>query len=274
MKFTASTDTFSAFALTAAVGASPPSTPSGLAATNVSVPSSISARLTWSASSNSPEGYYLYRSTDNSTFALLTDAGNVTTYTDTSSLSSNTKYYYKVSAYKSSGAQESSASDAVEVTTSIASGGGVVSSGGSGGSRAPSAVVATTPIATTTCRGRSRTLSSRERFRCSAIMTAVLCLVFTNTLVLVPQVPNPTIYADPKRALLFRGGRPARRPHFGASSWQLFKIRHGLAKSGDAGYGFVGPRLAEIERAGSSSVSTALCSASTGLVRTTPAPQA
>ena len=134
VEFTAVGTHFSAYALSAATGVSPPDTPGSVAATR----SGSSLVITWGASSGSPEGYYVYRDTsDTGSFALLADVsgGSTASYTD-SSASVGTTYYYKVSAYKSSGSSESSASSAVNSIIPH-SGGGGGGGGGGGASTAP-----------------------------------------------------------------------------------------------------------------------------------------
>ncbi len=132
--FTANGTHFSAYALSDAQGVNPPGSPTGVGAT---AGSAGSGRITvaWTAPSGgtTPTGYYVYRDVSASgSFALLADAGLVTSYADTTP-AAGIIYYYKVGAYASSGTLESVASDAssgISVTAAGPSGGG----GGGGGS--------------------------------------------------------------------------------------------------------------------------------------------
>ena len=73
--------------------------------------------VTWTANTEGDlAGYYVYRSTDGGTlYPLLADAGDVLTYADSSSLTVDTAYYYKISAYDTD-TNESAASSAVSGT--------------------------------------------------------------------------------------------------------------------------------------------------------------
>jgi fibronectin type 3 domain-containing protein len=65
--------------------------------------SSTEIDLTWTDNSNNETGFGIQRSTDNKTFALLTNVGaNVTFYPD-ATVGAATKYYYKVTATNSAG---------------------------------------------------------------------------------------------------------------------------------------------------------------------------
>ncbi len=131
--FTAVGTHFSAYALSSPTGAEPPGTPGSVTATAGSgVGSAIT--ITWSASTNNPTGYYVYRSTDNSSFPLYAtiSSGSTLTYTD-SNVSGGTTYYYKVAGFSDGGSQESAASAAVNATSATAGGGGSPSGGGGGG---------------------------------------------------------------------------------------------------------------------------------------------
>ncbi|MEK7087680.1 MAG: peptidoglycan-binding protein [Patescibacteria group bacterium] len=134
VKFTAVGTPFSAYALSTPTGSEPPGTPSNVAAT---AGSGVGAAITvtWTASTNNPTGYYVYRSTDNSSFPLLAtiSGGSTVTYTD-SGVSGGTTYYYKVAGFSDSGAQESAASAAVSAQSPGAGGGG---GGGGGGGSSP-----------------------------------------------------------------------------------------------------------------------------------------
>ena len=145
VKFTAVGTHFSAYALSASTGASPPSTPGSVTAT---AGAGVGAAITvsWGASTNSPTGYYVYRSTDNSSFPLLADVSgaNTTSYTD-SAVSGGTTYYYKVAGYSDGGAQESAASSASSATSPAAGGGG--GGGGAGGGGGGGTSVVPTPRA-------------------------------------------------------------------------------------------------------------------------------
>ena len=90
--------------------------------------------VTWAASTNNPTGYYVYRSTDNSSFPLYAtiSSGSTLTYTD-SNVSGGITYYYKVAGFSDSGSQESAASAAVNATSPAAAGGGSPGGGGGGG---------------------------------------------------------------------------------------------------------------------------------------------
>ncbi len=119
---------FSAYALADPRGVEPPGTPTGVSATGGSAGSG-QITMAWTASSGgtSATGYYIYRDTSASgSFALLANAGNVTSYTDTTP-TAGTTYYYKVGAYASGGDLESAASSvanaSVAAATSVSSGG-------------------------------------------------------------------------------------------------------------------------------------------------------
>lgn len=128
--FKATTDHFSDYALTEPTDPSAPDTPSGLSA---EVLGSDSIQLTWTANTEDDlAGYYIYR--DTSSNGLFPQIAKVlaptTNYTDTAGLSSNTTYYYKISAYDTD-SFESAASSYVSATTK--GGGAVIVSGGGGG---------------------------------------------------------------------------------------------------------------------------------------------
>ncbi len=95
-----------------------PSMPSNFTVNN----SSSSVSLSWS-DTNNESGYYLYRSSDNSNYTLLSSlSSNTTSYTD-NAVSANTIYYYYLTPYNTSG---------IGISTMIENGSS--SSGGSGGS--------------------------------------------------------------------------------------------------------------------------------------------
>lgn len=81
---------------------SPPTAPSGLSATAVS---KSQIKLSWTDNSgNNEDGFKIERSTDGSTFAEIATVGkNVTTFQNTTGLSRNKTYYYRVRAYNSGG---------------------------------------------------------------------------------------------------------------------------------------------------------------------------
>ena len=83
-------------------GTSPPPTPpSNLSATAAS---SSSIDLAWTDNSFDEDGFDIERSTDGTSFTLLTSVGtNVVAYTDTEELAASTTYWYRVSAYNSNG---------------------------------------------------------------------------------------------------------------------------------------------------------------------------
>ncbi|MBI2175307.1 MAG: carboxypeptidase regulatory-like domain-containing protein, partial [Parcubacteria group bacterium] len=129
--FTAVGTHFSLYALSASTGTEPPSTPGGVTAT-AGNPGSQTITISWGSVSGAT-GYYVYRDTDSGgSFALLANAGNVTSYSNTS-VTNGTTYYYKIGAYKSGGSAESAASSAVSAKVSILGGGGVIGGGGGGG---------------------------------------------------------------------------------------------------------------------------------------------
>jgi len=101
-------------------GTSPPPTPpSGLSATATS---SSSIDLAWTDNSQDEDGFDIERSTDGSSFTLLTSLGtNVIEYTDTE-LTASTTYWYRVSAYNSNG---NSAYTNIANATTLQSGGDV-----------------------------------------------------------------------------------------------------------------------------------------------------
>ncbi|MBU1046021.1 Ig-like domain-containing protein [Patescibacteria group bacterium] len=131
------TDHLSDFAPLVPTDASAPATPTGLAAT-ASTSGTATVTLTWSANSEGDlSGYYIYRSINGgTTYPLLADAGNVLTYADSSSLTSGTTYYYKISAYDT-GSNESAATAAVSGTPTVPAteevGGTILPTGGGGG---------------------------------------------------------------------------------------------------------------------------------------------
>lgn len=108
----ATTDHLSDYALNIPTDASAPATPTGLTATG-NTSGSAQVVLTWTANSEGDlSGYYVYRSTDNSTFPLLsTISAGTETCTD-SAVSGGTTYYYRIAAYDT-GANESAACTAV-----------------------------------------------------------------------------------------------------------------------------------------------------------------
>jgi len=72
--------------------------------------------LSWTDVSNE-DGYYLYRSTDNTNFtSIATLAANTTVYSD-ASVSSNTTYYYYIKAYNAEGTSTASATVSGEITS-------------------------------------------------------------------------------------------------------------------------------------------------------------
>lgn len=95
-----------------------PATPTGLAASRNSDGTSVT--LTWNAVSGATS-YYIYKSTDNSTFPYLASASGVS-YQPTG-LTAGTLYYFKVSAVNATGG-ESAASSAVSIVPALAGGGG------------------------------------------------------------------------------------------------------------------------------------------------------
>jgi hypothetical protein len=108
----------------------PPAAPTSL---SLSSPSSTSIKLSWKDNSTRETGYKVYRSTDGSSFSLLTTLGaNVTSYTN-SGLTSGKKYYYKVTGYNSYG------NSAYTNTASLTSGSSS-SSTSSGSTSSPSGV--------------------------------------------------------------------------------------------------------------------------------------
>jgi len=130
---------FSAYALSGAVGVSPPDTPTGLTATP-GVAGGSAVALTWSTVSTA-DGYYIYRDTSASgSFPLLVDASgqSTATYSDSTG-AAGTTYYYEISAYKSSGASESGPSSAVSARVTPSSSGGPVGGGGGGTGPVPRA---------------------------------------------------------------------------------------------------------------------------------------
>lgn len=133
VKFTAVGTHFSAYALSAATGATPPDTPSGLTATPGDAVGGAVA-LSWSTVGTA-EGYYIYRDTSSSgSFPKIVDIASqsTTSYSD-SAVTAGTTYYYKIAAYKSSGSSESAASSAVSALVKSAGGGGAPGSTGGGG---------------------------------------------------------------------------------------------------------------------------------------------
>ncbi len=133
---TAMVSHFSDFAPIVPSDASAPATPSGLALTNPNNGSQLSISWTTVAAAST---YNIYRSTDNSSFPLLTSTAS-TSHTS-SGLTSGTTYYFKVSSVASSGS-ESAASSVVSGVPLF------ISSGSGGGYVAPAvavAVVAATP---------------------------------------------------------------------------------------------------------------------------------
>jgi peptidoglycan hydrolase-like protein with peptidoglycan-binding domain len=118
---------------TSALDTSPPSSPTGLAATAVS---SSQINLAWTASTDSigVVGYKIYRNAAQ----IATSTG--TTYSDIG-LSASTTYSYMVAAYDAAGnvsTQSSSASATTQVASSGGSSGGGSSGGGGGGSSSSS----------------------------------------------------------------------------------------------------------------------------------------
>jgi len=82
-------------------GANPPAAPSGLGATAVST-SQID--LSWTDSSNDETGFNIERSLDGTNFSPLDSVGvNAVSYSDTTSLSPNTTYWYRVNAQNAAG---------------------------------------------------------------------------------------------------------------------------------------------------------------------------
>lgn len=100
--------------VTVQLDATPPSAPSGLAAT----PSGQSIQLSWNPSSD-PEtgiaGYRIYRALGAGPFLLLTNIGNITNFLD-AGLSPNQNYHYKVSAVNGAALEGSQSSQATATT--------------------------------------------------------------------------------------------------------------------------------------------------------------
>ncbi|MBI3046037.1 MAG: Ig-like domain-containing protein [Candidatus Harrisonbacteria bacterium] len=129
--FTALGTHFSNYALSSPTDGDAPSTPSGVAAA-AGAAGSKTITVSWTAVSGAT-GYYIYRdTTSGGSFALLADAGNVSSYADTSA-TNGTTFFYKVSAYKSSGTSESTASGDVNAKVQISDSGGGAGGGGGGG---------------------------------------------------------------------------------------------------------------------------------------------
>ena len=129
--FTALSTHFSNYALSSPTDGDAPSTPSGVAAA-AGAAGSKTITVSWTTVSGAT-GYYIYRDTSSGgSFALLADAGNVTSYADTSA-TNGTTFFYKVSAYKSSGTSESAASSEVSAKVQISDSGGGAAGGGGGG---------------------------------------------------------------------------------------------------------------------------------------------
>jgi N-acetyl-anhydromuramyl-L-alanine amidase AmpD len=77
-----------------------PAAPTSLTATAVS---DVQINLAWAQSMPNEDGFHIYRSTDNVTYALVATVGiNATSYSNTG-LAGNRLYYYKVAAYNTAG---------------------------------------------------------------------------------------------------------------------------------------------------------------------------
>lgn len=96
---------------------STPSAPTNLTANVTSGPEGPAVELNWTASTGSVDHYDVYRADGNAGFVKVGFANSPSTaFYDSSNLSSNTKYTYKVRAVGSSG-QQSNDSNSVSVTT-------------------------------------------------------------------------------------------------------------------------------------------------------------
>ena len=246
--FTAVGTHFSDYALSNPTGASPPSTPTGVTAT-AGAAGSKNITVSWTAVSDA-EGYYVYKDTsDGGSFPLLANAGNVTSYVS-GDLSMGTKYYYKVSAYKSSGVSESAASDSVNATALNYQGGGIV--GGSSSAyaptpaptTAPALITPTTATTVTPAPGAVSTVPAATVAKPSPVALQV-SPVFTKAL--SRGMSNPDI----RRLQELLANDKTLYPEgivsgfFGALTEKAvgrFQEKYGVAKAGDAGYGTVGPK--------------------------------
>jgi hypothetical protein len=92
--------------------AAKPNAPTNLSATAVS---QTQINLSWTDNSSNETGFKIERGTDGINFSQIATVGaNVTTYQNTTGLSANTTYYYRVRAYNS---QNSNYSNAASATT-------------------------------------------------------------------------------------------------------------------------------------------------------------
>ena len=93
--------------------ATPPSAPTTLAA---NAASTTQINLTWTDNSSNETGFKVERSPDGSTWTqITTTAANATGYNDTTGLTANTTYYYRIRATNSAG--DSSYSNTANTTT-------------------------------------------------------------------------------------------------------------------------------------------------------------
>jgi hypothetical protein len=108
---------------TATATATPSSTPTPTPRSTPAAPTGLTARavssreidLAWTDNSNNETGFGVQRSTDGKTFTLIASVGaNVTVYNDMT-VSSSTKYYYRVAATNSAG--HSAVSNTASATT-------------------------------------------------------------------------------------------------------------------------------------------------------------
>ncbi|MBI3638633.1 peptidoglycan-binding protein [Candidatus Wolfebacteria bacterium] len=225
-----------------------PAAPTGVTGTGSASQIAVSwTAVTTNADGSSPlsdlSDYRIWRSTSASSgFSVIgTAASSTNSYTD-SSASAGTTYYYRVTARDTSSnesAQSSSSSGASRTTVSVS---------GGGGSYTPAvtttSTTATSTTATTTTTAATSTSVTSSSAGTTSVITSKVFAKFTK--LLKKGLKNKEV----KNLQEFLAQYPDIYPegltsgYFGVATEKAikkFQEKYGIAKSGDTGYGLVGP---------------------------------